>query len=260
MKVAGVQFASLMGEVNRNYDKARTLILQAAHGGADVIVLPEMWNTSFYPDNIVELADKDGQRTQDFLSGLSRQLGVNIVGGSVSNNRSGTLYNTTYVTDRDGRIIASYDKVHLFSPGAENAVFTPGHDLNLFAVDGIPAASIICYDLRFCEWVRMAALAGAQILFVPAAWLNPRLAHWQLLNTARAVENQFFVAAVNSCGGSGNTTFCGGSRMIDPWGRVLAEAGQDEQIIMADMDFAQVQDIRSRINVFADRRPDLYRQ
>ena len=87
----------------------------------------------------------------------------------------------------------------------------------------------------------MAALAGAQILFVPAAWPHPRLAHWQILNRARAIENQFFVVAVNSCGTCGDYRFCGHSMIIDPWGEVLV-----------------IKDIRSRINVFRDRRPELY--
>ena len=104
----------------------------------------------------------------------------------------------------------------------------------------------------------MAALAGAQILFVPAAWPNPRLGHWQILNQARAIENQMFVVAVNSCGKAGEYQFCGGSMIIDPWGKVLSQADGREQIITSDVDLSVIEGIRQSINVFRDRRPELY--
>ena len=104
-----------------------------------------------------------------------------------------------------------------------------------------------------------AALAGAKILFVPAAWPHPRLAHWQILNRARAIENQLFVVAVNSCGTCGDYHFCGHSMIIDPWGEVLAEGGDGEVVVTGEIDLSVIDDIRSRINVFRDRRPELYR-
>ena len=104
----------------------------------------------------------------------------------------------------------------------------------------------------------MAALAGAKILFVPAAWPHPRLAHWQILNRARAIENQLFVVAVNSCGTCGDYHFCGHSMIIDPWGEVLAEGGDGEVVVTGEIDLSVIDDIRSRINVFRDRRPELY--
>ena len=119
-------------------------------------------------------------------------------------------------------------------------------------------ASIICYDVRFSEWVRMAALAGAKVLFVPAAWPEERLEHWRLLNRARAIENQFFVAAVNSCGTCGRLTFGGHSLLADPQGNVLIEGGSDDAVLTETIDLSVVDDIRSRINVFRDRRPELY--
>ena len=95
-------------------------------------------------------------------------------------------------------------------------MFTPGDHLNVFELDGIKMASITCYDIRFGEWVRMAALAGAQILFVPAAWAEQRRQHWLILNQARAIENQFYVVAVNSCGTTDTVRFGGSSLIADP--------------------------------------------
>lgn len=258
MRVASIQMEIAFGEVERNYDKARRLIAQAAEEGADIVALPELWNTSFYPDNVFELADEDGRRTKEFLSALAKEYGINIFGGSVANRRGQVLYNTTYVVSRQGDIVATYDKVHLFSPGHEDQIFQPGNKPNVFELDGVRMASIICYDLRFCEWVRMAALAGAQMLFVPASWPYPRLTHWQVLNQARAIENQFFVVSINGAGMAGKLQLCGGSRIINPWGEILDEAGDTEKILAAEVDFSMVQDIRSHINVFRDRRPELY--
>ena len=259
MKIAAIQMDIALGDVEKNYATAEAMIRESAQQGADTIVLSELWNTSFYPDNVMELADQDGKRTKAFLGALAGELQVNIVGGSVANRHDNGLYNSTFVADRHGHIIASYDKVHLFSPGREETLFNAGTKPNLFQLDGIPMASITCYDVRFCEWVRMAALSGVQMLFVPAAWPHPRLSHWQILNRARAIENQFYVTAVDSCGTAGNVKFFGHAMIIDPWGEVLAEGEEKQQIVMADVDFDVIKDIRNKINVFRDRRPELYK-
>lgn len=259
MKIAAIQMAIALGNVDKNYDTAGRMIENAAEQGADTVVLSELWNTSFYPDNVRELADENGARTKSFLAGLAKQYGINIVGGSVANRHDNGLYNTTFVVNRQGEVIASYDKVHLFSPGQEEKVFSPGSEPNLFQLDGIEMASIVCYDVRFCEWVRKAALAGAQMFFVPAAWPHPRLTHWQILNRARAIENQFYVTAVNSCGVSGDLKFCGHSMIIDPLGEILAQGEEEQTIVMADVDFDVIKSIRESINVFRDRRPELYK-
>lgn len=258
MKVAAVQPALIMGGVAENYQQIERGIRKAAAGGAEIVVLPELWNTSFYPENVAELADTEGLRTKAFLAKLAKKYRVNIVGGSVANKKQGKLYNTTYVINKQGEAVGEYDKVHLFTPGKEDAVFTAGDRLNLFELDGVKMASIICYDLRFGEWVRMAALAGAKVLFVPAAWPAPRRHHWQILNQARAIENQLFVVAVNSCGISGEGQFAGSSLLIDPLGEVLAQAGSEAEIIAADLNLSIIDGIRNSINVFRDRRPELY--
>lgn len=258
MRISAIQCALVFGEADANYNMVETYIHEAANENPDVIVLSEMWNVSFYPNNVRALADMDGLRTKPFLSRLAKELHVNIVGGSVADCRNGNLYNTTYIFNREGELITSYDKAHLFTPGKEETIFTPGDKIKSFMLDGIPMASIICYDLRFCEWVRMAALTGAQMIFVPAAWPNPRLEHWQILNRARAIENQCFITAVNSCGDAETMHFCGHSMIIDPWGEVLAQGQETAQIVTADVDFSKVVDIRNTINVFRDRRPQIY--
>lgn len=258
MKIAAAQMSLRLGDVEHNYKQVEDWIRNAAQERPDIIVLPEMWNTSFYPDNIRELADENGRRTQAFLSESAARFGVHIVGGSAAVRREGKLYNTMYVADRSGRIVSSYDKVHLFAPGHEDEKFTPGTKGCAFSLDGVPMAAVICYDVRFPEWVRMATLTGAQIIFVPAAWPASRVDHWCILNQARAIENQLFIVAVNSCGSTDSMQFGGHSMIIDPWGNVLAQGGDGEEMLYADIDLDSVIDIRSRINIFHDRQPGLY--
>lgn len=258
MKFAIAQCTSKLGDVEYNYQHIREYIGRAASRGVDVIVLPELWNTAFYPDNVADLADLNGTRSKRFVSDLAAQYGVHIIGGSVACRRGNDIYNTTYVADRAGTIIASYDKVHLFTLGKEERVFTPGQRANVFSLDQVPMASMICYDLRFGEWARVAALQGAKVLVIPAAWPIQRLRHWQVLNIARAIENQCFVIAVNTCGVTGEYEFAGHSLVIDPLGNILAEGTEKEDILCVDIDMAQVDAVRDTLHVFADRRPELY--
>ena len=123
---------------------------------------------------------------------------------------------------------------------------------------GVPAATIICYDIRFPELARKLALNGAQLLFVPAEWPHPRLHHWRTLLTARAIENQMYVIACNRVGRSGETSFFGHSMIINPWGEIVTEADENEQIVTAEIDLELVAKVRSTIPVFEDRRPDVY--
>lgn len=258
MKIAAIQLDAVLGQVETNYAAVEKAIGEAVHTGADIVVLPEMWNTSFYPTNVQQLADNDGKRTKAFLTSLAKQYYVHIVGGSVANCKKDGVYNTTYVINRQGHIVSTYDKVHLFAPGGEDAVFQAGNTLSVFTLDRITMASIICYDLRFTEWVRMAALQGAKVLFVPAAWPDVRIDHWQILNRARAIENQLVVVAVNQCGVAGTLQFGGHSMIIDPLGNVLAEEEKEPAILTADVDIEAIDSIREDINVFRDRRPSLY--
>lgn len=258
MKIAAIQLDVVLGQVETNYAAVEKAIGEAAHTGADIVVLPEMWNTSFYPTNVQDLADDQGKCTQHVLMTLAKTYGIHIVGGSVAVRKENSVYNTTYIVNRQGQIVGTYDKVHLFAPGGEDTVFQAGNALSVFTLDGITMASIICYDLRFTEWVRMAALQGAKVLFVPAAWPDVRIDHWQILNRARAIENQLVVVAVNQCGVAGTLQFGGHSMIIDPLGSVLAEGAKEPAILTADVDVGAIDSIREDINVFRDRRPSLY--
>jgi predicted amidohydrolase len=249
-----------LGDPVYNFTHAAALVKRAAEKGADVVMLPETWNIGFFPKkNLAELADPDGESVRAAFSALAKERSVNIVAGSAATNRNGKVFNTAFVFNREGECVASYDKTHLFTPMGEHEYFTPGDRLCTFILDGVKCGLIICYDLRFPELTRSLVLQGADLLFVPAEWPAVRVAHWQTLNRARAIENQIFLACCNGCGTAGETVYGGSSAVYDPWGELLAQAGAKEEIILADCDFSVKEKIRESINVFRDRRPELYK-
>ncbi len=259
MKVSAIQMDMKLSDPDYNFAHAVELVKKAAQTGADVITLPETWNVGFFPsENLEALSDRDGQRVRETFGPLAKELGVNIVAGSVANVKNDKIYNTCYIFNREGEVVADYDKTHLFTPMGEHRSFAFGDRLVTFSLDGARCGIVICYDIRFLELVRSLALRKLDLLFVVAQWPSIRTRHWEILNTARAIENQMFVVATNSCGTAGKTKFGGHSILLDPWGEVLALGGEEEEILTAELDFEVVRGIRESINVYRDRRPSLY--
>ena len=260
MKISVVQMDMKLGAPEENLVHAEEMIRRAAENKPDVIVLPETWNTGFFPaDHLAELSDQDGVKTKALCGDLAKELGINIVAGSVSNVKGGKVYNTAYVFDRAGSCIAEYDKIHGFSPSGEDVIYQGGNHRQTFTLDGHKCGIIICYDVRFPELTRNLALDGIEILFVPAQWPNIRTFHWVTLTTTRAIENQMFVVSCNSVGRAGNTVCGGNSRIFDPWGETIASAGISENIMTGEIDFSVIEKIRHDINVFRDRNKELDR-
>ncbi|MCQ2476922.1 MAG: carbon-nitrogen family hydrolase [Clostridia bacterium] len=259
MKVSCLQMNMKLGCPEENFAHAEQLICNAMKDNPDVLVLPETWNTGFFPKgNLAGLSCKDGDEVKSCIGALAKQYGVNIAAGSVSNVRDGKVFNTAMIFDRDGRCMAEYDKTHLFTPMGENDCYTCGDHLCCFTLDGVKCGIIICYDVRFPELTRSLALQGLDMLFVVSQWPKERIFHLRTLTTARAIENQMFVVCCNSCGTAGKTVYGGNSAIIEPFGKTLALGGENEEIITADCDIEILSDIRSSIPVFRDRRQELY--
>lgn len=260
MRVSLLQTATAFGDPQRNFAQVEALVRQTAKAQApDVLVLPELWNSGFYPrETLHACCDREGERTRALMGGLARELGVNLVAGSVANLEGGKVYNSCFVFSRSGNLVARYDKTHLFTPMGEEAYFTPGDAVVTFPLDGVLCGAIICYDLRFPELARNIALAGAEVLFVVSQWPAPRIDQAKALVQARAIENQMFVVYVNACGRAGETVFGGCSRLVDPFGEVLAQAGAEETTVTGQLPLELVAEMRDAIPVFRDRRPELY--
>lgn len=259
MKVSCLQMNMKLGCPDENFSLAEKLIRESVKEQPDVIVLPETWNTGFFPkENLSDLCCQDGDTVKLRIGELAKKYKVNIVAGSVSDVRNGKVYNTAFVFDRDGICIAEYDKTHLFTPMGEDDYYTCGDHLCRFELDGVKCGIIICYDVRFPELTRSLALQGLDMLFVVSQWPKERIFHLQTLTVARAIENQMFVVCCNSCGTAGKTVYGGNSAIIDPWGQTVVAAGEYEEILTGDCDLNTLTYIRNTIPVFRDRKPNLY--
>ena len=161
MKVSCLQMNMKLGCPDENFSLAEKLIRESVKEQPDVIVLPETWNTGFFPkENLSDLCCQDGDTVKLRIGELAKKYKVNIVAGSVSNVRNGKVYNTAFVFDRDGICIAEYDKTHLFTPMGEDDYYTGGDHLCGFTLDGAKCGIITCYDVRFPELPRSLALRG----------------------------------------------------------------------------------------------------
>ena len=259
MKIACIQLNVRFGKVDENYERVESFLREAASKGAEIAVLPEMWNTSYALEKLPELADENGERAKAFLSNLAKELSLHIVGGSVATKQGDKFYNTMYTFNREGELVGEYNKAHLFRLMDEDKYLSAGSTMNNFSLGDIDAAGVICYDIRFPEWLRGHALAGAKVLFVPAQWPTARVDHWKTLLQARAIENQCYVIAVNRTSNK-IENFNGQSMVIEPWGEIVWTGDADEEMAIVEVDFQTVDEVRGRIPVYADRRPELYGQ
>jgi predicted amidohydrolase len=256
MRVHAIQLdTSLTEEPASRVERAVALV--RAQGGADLVVLPELWvQGGFVFGSFAATAEPLDGPTAAALAGAARDLGAWVHGGSlVERADDGRLFNTSVLLRPDGSLAATYRKIHLFGfAGGETTVLAPGTDIVTADLDGTTVALATCYDLRFPELFRAFVDRGAELFLVPAAWPTPRIAHWSLLARARAVEDQAFVVALNGCGDQGGARLGGRSVLVDPWGVARAEAGEDEQVLTADLDLAEVAKVRADFPVLADRR------
>lgn len=259
MKIAAIQMDMAFAGPEENYKKAEALVRQASGETPDVILLPETWNVGFYPkENLSALSDENAEKTKALFSALAKELNVNIVAGSVAAKFEDGVHNTSLGFDRAGACISRYDKTHLFTPMHEDDYFVMGGGISAYAFDGFACGTEICYDIRFPELTRTLTVKGLDFLFVVSQWPDVRIPQLHALLKARAIENQMFVVCCNSCGKAPGTQFGGSSIAFDPLGNELAKAGTEEEIIYADCDTSVVQSIRESINVFRDRRGEIY--
>lgn len=258
MRISLVQMDISWGYPEQNRKRAEEWIrLATEREKADVVVLPEMWNTGYALDRLEACADRG--ELVEWMAAAATQYHVHLVGGSIAEKREGRFWNTAYVFDRNGKQVARYPKVHLFRLMDEEKYLQAGNQRVSFTLETQRAGVMICYDIRFPELARSLALDGVEILFVPAEWPLSRLTHWRLMNQARAVENQLYVVACNRVGVGGREVFGGHSMVVDPWGEMLVEGGEEETLLTVEIDLAEVARIRRKIPVFGDRMPDVYR-
>jgi predicted amidohydrolase len=258
-----VQMDCWLGQPQANFERAAGLIAEAARRGSDLVILPELWSTAYDLENGARHASPLAAHASEAgwfgrFAGLAREHGVWLCGSLLEMQEDGRLYNCMALYRPDGQLSGEYRKIHLFRLMQEEQYLAPGQAATLLDLPWGKTGLIICYDLRFPELIRHYALQGARLILIPAEWPHPRREHWRTLLRARAIENQCFVAACNRVGQSKGAAFFGASTVVDPWGEPLIEGGETEALLTVTIDLAQVDVVRQRIPVFADRRPELY--
>jgi predicted amidohydrolase len=268
IRVACVQLTASADKA-ANIERAERLVSRAASLGADVVVLPEKWNGVGSAAQLHELAEPLDGESVEALASWARAHGVSIVGGSITERREGRekLSNTSPVLSPDGTLVAVYRKIHLFDVEVGGVVYREseaeegGEEPVVCSVEGWPTGLTVCYDLRFPELYRVLALEGAELVTVPANFTERTgRDHWEVLLRARAIENQLYVVAAAQFAEPlpGRRSY-GRSLVADPWGTVLAQAPDEECVIVAEVDRARVRDVRAKLPSLASRHPDAYR-
>ncbi|MFD1735522.1 carbon-nitrogen family hydrolase [Bacillus salitolerans] len=258
LKISCIQFDIVFGDPNENYNIVAEKMTLALSDNPDVIVLPELWSTGYDLTRLDEISDKNGERALTFLTNFAKENKIILIGGSIAKQTSEGVYNTMLIIGRDGNLLGEYSKLHLFKLMDEHHHLQPGVKDGLFEIGNTLCAGLICYDIRFPEWVRKHTSQGAQIVFVVAEWPLPRLAHWRTLLISRAIENQCYVIACNRSGSDPRNVFAGHSMIIDPWGEIISEANETEFILTGTIDTEKVTSVRKQIPIFEDRRPEFY--
>jgi predicted amidohydrolase len=269
IRVACVQMTSRRDKA-ANLGRAESLVARAASTGADVVVLPEKWNLVGSAADYREAAETlDGGESVQAMARWARTLGISLVGGSITERRDGheKCSNTSCVFDPEGRLVAAYRKIHLFDVEVGGHVYReseseePGTEPVVARVEDWVVGLSVCYDVRFPELYRILALEGAELSTVPAHFTTPTgRDHWHVLLRARAIENQLYVAAAAQVGETiaGKPAY-GRSLIVDPWGTVLAQAPDEETVIVAEIDKTRLRDIRAKLPSLANRQADAYR-
>jgi omega-amidase len=255
--VALAQMGVDAGQPDATLARARAFAAQAREAGADLLLLPELWLHGYDMERAEEWAAPLGEGGFIQMAQLAREFGV-YVGRTLFEQHGGGISNTAVLCAPDGALVGFYRKVHLFRLMQEHRYLIPGDRAKLLPTPWGLAGFCICYDLRFPEFARTMALAGAVLLLVPTQWPAVRLEAWLTLVRARAIENELFIAACNRVGVDGDIIFPGHSCVVDPLGRVLAEGDDQDRLLVIRLDLHEVQAARRYLPVYEDRRRDVY--
>ena len=282
MKLACVQLGVEGGAVHENVTTALGAVREAAADGADLVVLPELFDVGYFAFDAYARAAESlaGDRLERFAA-VAADADVNVLAGTVVEDiaasaadgidtpadgtdtpADGTdtpadegLANTAVLFDRSGERRLVYRKRHLFGYGSEETSrMVPGEREPVTELEGVRLGVTTCYDLRFPEQFRRLVEAGVDCVLVPSAWPYPRVEHWRTLGRARAIENLAYVAAVNGSGTFDDDALCGRTAVYDPWGTTLASAGEEPATVTAEIDPGHVAAVREEFPALRDRR------
>lgn len=234
-----------------NIMKGMSLIKRALQVKADIVILPELFNTGFYKHNYESVEPLEEELS--LLLKISQQKDIMVITG-VAEREGDDLYNSAVIIHK-GRIIGKYRKTHLFPLTDEKKYFKAGDKLEVFETPFGKVGLLICYEVRFPELSRKLIKMGAEIIAIPAEFPKERIEHWRVLLQARAIENQVFVAGVNCV--EGDLDYGGHSMLVDPMGSILIEASEYQEVMMSDIRLSEVYEVREKYPFLNDLREEL---
>ena len=263
MTLGLVQMDCKMMDKAANVEKAIAYMEEAAEKNVDLICFPEMFSTGYSPDIIGkrygELAEDPEGETFQKLAAYAKKLHMYVVAPIVLNSDiPGVLYNGLIVIDREGKLMGTYNKTHLWA--GERYYFRPGYEYPVFEMDFGKVGMMICYDGGFPEVARILTLNGAELIRCPSALPIWDKDMWDIYFMSRSLENTCFVAGINRVGVEGNCSMFGDNKVFNPRGKLLAEAGVDtEELLVCTIDLDEVADSREKEVIYLkDRRPTSY--
>jgi predicted amidohydrolase len=260
MRIAIYQGPAEPGSIARNLRLLEQRAAEAASAAADLLICPEMFLSGYHigARMAARLAEPADGPAFAAASAIARKNGLAVLYGYPEQGAQGAIFNAARLISREGHGLANYRKCHLFGK-LDRGMFRAGSGpLAVVDLDGVRVGLLICYDIEFPESARLLALAGADLVAVPTALMDPFEVVTRTLVPARALENQVFVAYANRCGREGDLSYCGQSCVIGPDGADLARAGRAEELIVADIDLDRLAAARRDNTYLADRRPELY--
>jgi predicted amidohydrolase len=257
MNIIALQTDIVWEDKPANFDNVRRLIEAAAPAPGTLVVLPEMFATGFSL-NVAAIAESPDHETDCFLAHTAREFKIHLLAGLVTMDEDGKGRNQAVLFDPDGTEKLCYTKIHPFSYAGETDHFVAGSEILLFEWAGFKVCPFICYDLRFPEIFRQAVCRGVNLFVVIANWPKRRKHHWEILLQARAIENQAYVVGVNRTGADPKVSYHGHSQIIDPQGRILARAAEEETVVTAEISLAELKVYRERFPALRDIRPEFF--
>lgn len=255
MKVFCAQHDIVWEDKAATHARVQALLAEVTLPSGSLLVFPEMFSTGFSVE-VPVVAEGEARVSERFLAALAHERGIFVEGGIVSAQADGRGRNEAVVYSPEGREIARYAKMQPFTLGGETARFASGETPVTFQWGECRVAPFICYDLRFPEIFRPVARAGAHVITVIASWPDARLGQWVKLLQARAIENQCYVAGVNRVGSDPHLHYSGRSLIVDFRGEIVADAGDGECVIGAEIDLAALAEYRRALPFLADIRED----
>lgn len=258
IKIGMLQMSSVLGNIEANCDKIKEIMKREYQSDTDVLVLPEVWTVGWSCKRFCDCAeDINNGYSINFLKELAKEYNINIIGGSIIENRKGKYYNTTPVINHSGDLVTTYSKTHLYSYYGcdEGKYITKGDYPVMVELEGVNYGLTICYDIRFPEIYRAYRKAGADILINCAAWGSKKPIPWEVMTKSRAVENQCYMVALTQCGYIENYEYnLGESRIIDYKGEELSYIKDKEGISYGTIDLDSMYEFRDKCRILEDIR------